>query len=371
MKPEMLSRRDWLKLGAAGVAGVSGATVLDLASRGGAAEALAASGALPREPGTAGATAGPHSGHQEAMGIVGMPGPDGTFDPAAFLTDFDYGEVTTRADGRVVRRWELVALDRDIEIAPGVFFPAWTYNGQVPGPTLRCTEGDLLQVEFVNAGSHPHTIHFHGTHPPEMDGFEPIVEPGQRFTYEFEAKPFGLHLYHCHTMPLKRHIHKGLYGTFIVDPPEGREPAREMVMVMNAFDSNLDGDNEVYAVNTSAFYYHHHPVRVGVGDLCRIYLVNTTEFDLINSFHLHAGMFRVFRTGTRPDQYELTDTIMMCQGERHVLEFRLENPGMHMFHAHQSEFAELGWMGFFEAVERLAADDGVPVRDRGGHGGHV
>jgi FtsP/CotA-like multicopper oxidase with cupredoxin domain len=371
VKPERLSRRDWLKLGAAGVAGVSGATVLDLASRGGAAAALAASGAMPPEPGTDGATPGPHAARQEGMGIVGMPGRDGVFDPAAFLADFDYGEVTTRADGRVVRRWEMVALDRDIEIAPGVFFPAWTYNGQVPGPTLRCTEGDILQVEFVNAGSHPHTIHFHGTHPPEMDGFEPIVEPGQRFTYEFEAKPFGLHLYHCHTMPLKRHIHKGLYGTFIVDPPEGREPAREMVMVMNAFDSNLDGDNEVYAVNTSAFYYRHHPVRVGVGDLCRIYLVNTTEFDLINSFHLHAGMFKVFRTGTRPDQYELTDTIMMCQGERHLLEFRLENPGMHMFHAHQSEFAELGWMGFFEAVERLAADDGVPVRDRGGHGGHV
>ena len=52
---------------------------------------------------------------------------------------------------------------------------------------------------------------------------------------------------------------------------------------------------------------------------------------------------------------------MMCQGERHVLEFRLENPGMHMFHAHQSEFAELGWMGFFEAVERLASGEGVPV----------
>ena len=150
--------------------------------------------------------------------------------------------------------------------------------------------------------------------------------------------------------------------TFIVDPPEGREPAREMVMVMNAFDTNLDGDNEVYAVNTSAFFHHHHPVRVGVGDLCRVYLVNATEFDLINSFHLHAGMFKVFRTGTQLDRYDVTDTIMLCQGERHVLEFRLENPGKHMFHAHQSEFADLGWMGFFEAVEHLAAGEGVPVR---------
>ncbi len=374
MKSIKLNRRDWLKLGTAGVAGLSGAKVLDLVSRGGAAPALAAAGIQPAgtqprahptphaDPGSM-ATSSARQGTQDAMGVVGTPAADENFDPAVFLTDFDYGEVTRHPDGTVERHWQLVAIDRDIEIAPGVTFPAWTYNGQVPGPTLRCTEGDLLTVEFINAGSHPHTIHFHGTHPPEMDGFEPIVDPGERFTYHFEAKPFGLHLYHCHTMPLKRHIHKGLYGTFIVDPPGGRAPAREMVMVMNAFDSNLDGDNEVYAVNTSAFYYHHHPIRLGVGDLCRVYLVNTTEFDLINSFHLHAAMFRVFRTGTRLEGAELADTIMLCQGERHVLEFELENAGLHMFHAHQSEFAELGWMGLFEGVELLAEGDGVPFHD--------
>jgi len=370
--PQRLSRRDWLKLGAVGVAGLSGAKVLDLAARGGAREAMAAAGVLPADRAPAARFPAqervptPHGGSVHAapagQGVVGSVRREGEFDPEAFLTYFDYGEASTSAAGRTVRSWEIIAVDREIEVAPGVWFPAWTYNGQVPGPTLRCTEGDLLRVEFVNAGSHPHTIHFHGTHPPAMDGVSPLVHPGERFTYEFEAKPFGLHLYHCHTLPLKRHIHKGLYGAFIVDPPEGRAPAREMVMVMNGFDTNFDGDNEVYAVNTMAFYHQEIPIRVGVGDTCRVYLVNATEFDPINSFHLHAAMFRVHRTGTRLDGDELTDTIMMCQGERHILEFELENPGMHMFHAHQSEFAELGWMGFFEAVEGLAAGDGVPVR---------
>jgi FtsP/CotA-like multicopper oxidase with cupredoxin domain len=77
--------------------------------------------------------------------------------------------------------------------------------------------------------------------------------------------------------------------------------------------------------------------------------MNITEFDLINSFHLHASMYRVFRTGTRLEFDEYTDNIMMCQGERHILEFTLESPGQFMFHAHQSEFAELGWVGMFEA----------------------
>ena len=61
-----------------------------------------------------------------------------------------------------------------------MFFPAWTYNGTVPGPVLRATEGDMLRVNFVNAGSHPHTIHFHGIHPTNMDGVFEVVPPGRR-----------------------------------------------------------------------------------------------------------------------------------------------------------------------------------------------
>ena len=87
-----------------------------------------------------------------------------------------------------------------------------------------------------------------------------------------------------------------------------------------------------------------------VGELVRIYLVNLTEFDPINSFHLHGMFFDVFRTGTRMETNETTDTVMMCQGERAILETRFRYPGRFMFHAHQSEFAELGWMGFFEAI---------------------
>ena len=77
-----------------------------------------------------------------------------------------------------VREYTLRAVDREIEIAPGVFFPAWTYNGTVPGPVLRATEGDTLRVRFENGGSHPHTIHFHGIHPPNMDGVFEVVPPG-------------------------------------------------------------------------------------------------------------------------------------------------------------------------------------------------
>jgi FtsP/CotA-like multicopper oxidase with cupredoxin domain len=246
-----------------------------------------------------------------------------------------------------VREYELVAVDREVEIAPGVFFNAWTYNGTVPGPVIRATEDDLLRVKFTNGGSHPHTIHFHGIHPANMDGVFEVVAPGDSFTYEFPARPAGMHLYHCHATPLKKHIHKGLYGAFIVDPKEPRPPAQELVMVMNGFDTDGDGENNFYTVNGRSFYYARYPIRVKRAQTVRIYLANLTEFDLINSLHLHGDFFRYQPTGTG-DYWEFTDTVMQTQGQRGVLEIDFANPGEFMFHAHQSEFAELGWMGFFD-----------------------
>lgn len=271
-----------------------------------------------------------------------------SFNPSEFLRHFDYGRTSELPDGRTLREWEIVAVDKEIEVAPGVYFPAWTYNGQVPGPTLRCTEGDRLRIHFKNGGSHPHTIHFHGFHEARMDGVFELIHPGEEYLYEFDASPLGLHVYHCHTVPLKRHIHKGLYGTFIIDPKEPRPEAREMVMVMNGFDTNFDSENEIYAVNTVAFHHQQYPIETKVGELVRIYLVNFLEFDLLNSLHIHGHFFHVYRTGTKLLPDDFTDTVMMCQGERHILELRFRHSGKFMFHAHQSEFAELGWMGFFD-----------------------
>jgi FtsP/CotA-like multicopper oxidase with cupredoxin domain len=159
-----------------------------------------------------------------------------------------------------------------------------------------------------------------------------------------------MQLYHCHATPLKKHIHKGLYGAFIIDPKEPRKPARELVMVMNGYDTDGDGGNNFYTVNGRSFYYAKYPVVVKRSAKVRIYLANLTEFDLINSFHLHGEFFRYQPTGTG-DHWEYTDTVMLCQGQRGVIEIDFHNTGTFMFHAHQSEFTDLGWMGFFQVIE--------------------
>ena len=278
------------------------------------------------------------------------------FDPRMLLRDFDYGHTSIGTDGRMVREWKVIAEDREIEVAPGVRFQAWTFNGRIPGPTLRCTEGDLLRVRFINRSEHPHTMHFHGIHTAEMDGVpmvaRGIISPGEEFTYTFDAEPFGLHLYHCHVGPLAEHIARGMYGTFIVDPKAGRPPADELVLVQHGYNTTFDGQgNQLYAVNGIPFVYMNDPIRVVRGKLVRIYLLNILEYDPINSFHLHGNFFDYYPTGTRLEPTEFTDTVIQGQGQRGICELRFPNRGQFMFHAHKTEFADLGWMGFFDVVE--------------------
>ncbi len=349
---QLLTRRSFLGLSIGGAASVIGASLLGRGAQ--AQDATPEPTAMPGMTHTAEASG--HSTMMSEMLVGAVDHERNGFDPMQMLVDWDYGTINGETeDGRPIREYEITAGDIEIEIAPGIFFPAWAYNGRVPGPSIRCAEGDHLRINFANFGSHPHTMHFHGFHPAEMDGvdgqYRGAIAPGESFTYEFDADPFGCHLYHCHAAPLKRHIHKGMYGAFIVDPPGGRPPAREFMMMMNAFDTNFDAGNEIYAVNTVGHEFMRRPIPIKVGELVRIYLINIIEFDLINSFHLHAHFFDYYDTGTTLEPTLRTvDTIMQAQGQRGILEFRPRYPGRYMFHAHVSEFAELGWMGFFNAV---------------------
>ena len=271
------------------------------------------------------------------------------FDPQKYLRDFDYGKVSKLEDGTTLREFTIIAEDDKImEIAPGIFYNVWTFNGSVPGPTIRATEGDLVRIHFINNGDKEHTIHFHGNHPAEMDGiFEIVGSGGGQFTYEFIAGPVGVHPYHCHVMPVEEHIGHGLYGVFIVDPKEGRQQADEMVMVLNGFDTDFDGENNLYAANTIPFYYQHHPIQINMNELIRVYVVNMVGLDPINNFHLHGTLYKYYPTGTDLVPSYFTDMVTFSQSERGIIEFEYEYTGRYMFHAHLTEFSDKGWTGLF------------------------
>src|SRR5688572_4722891 len=127
-----LSRRSWFR--AAGLASLTGG--------------LAGSVRLAGKQAAPGHAS--HSAHSSrAMGTGGRSSLD-IFNPTTYLRSWNFSEMppdqrakfyreTPRPDGTLLREYEIFAADREIEIAPGLYFPAWTYNGQVPGPTIRAT----------------------------------------------------------------------------------------------------------------------------------------------------------------------------------------------------------------------------------------
>jgi manganese oxidase len=290
---------------------------------------------------------------QKAIQIPPLPTDAPTItglNPLQALREFDYGTLKQEG-GKTIREFQITAGTSTIQLNSAVSFVSWNFNGRVPGPTLRATEGDRIRVVFLNKGGHAHSMHFHGRHPASMDGLRP-VRNGTAAIYEFDAEPFGVHLYHCHVAPVTRHVGKGLYGMFIIDPPEGRPPADEMVMVMGGYDINEDLKNEFYAFNALPDYYMRHPIPIQQDQLIRLYLLNMIELDPVVTFHLHANMFQVYRTGRTLMPSEETDDLTMGTTERHILEFVYREPGMYMFHPHQDYIAERGCMGSFQVLPK-------------------
>jgi FtsP/CotA-like multicopper oxidase with cupredoxin domain len=322
-KPKRWNRRQLLQAGLAGI-GVAGAAIAlnRTFNRGGSGEVK-----VPPMP------------QHASAGTTGI-------NPLTFLREFDYGTVT-QENGRTVREFRVEARTTTMQLNSATSFITWNLNGRIPGPTFRANQGDRIRVIFYNKAGHSHSLHFHGVHRAEMDGVKP-VRNGQVFIYEFDAEPFGVHLYHCHVAPIARHITKGLYGMFIIDPPKPRPPADEMVLIMAGYDVNNDKRNEIYAFNGLPNYYMDHPIPIQQNQLIRLYVLNMIEYDAAATFHLHANMFRVFRTGRSLEPQDETDVVTMGTAERHIFEFSYPYPGKYMFHPHQDVFAEAGCMGLFD-----------------------
>jgi manganese oxidase len=114
-------------------------------------------------------------------------------------------------------------------------------------------------------------------------------------------------------------------------------------------------DNEIYTVNGKAFDYIKNPISMQAGKPYRIYLVNMLEFDLVNSFHMHGAMFNYITAGTDETPDFKTDIVTLSQGDRGIIEVQYDYPGKFMFHAHVTEFTDLGWMGLVDVKPGTAS----------------
>ncbi|MBI2765921.1 MAG: copper oxidase [Chloroflexi bacterium] len=228
---------------------------------------------------------------------------------------------------------------------------AWAYNGTVPGPAIRVTEGDRVRITLKNDLPEATSIHWHGIPVPNaMDGVPPFtqtaVAPGQSFTYEFTASPAGSYMYHSHVETDKQ-IPLGLYAPFVIEPKEAPAAAPAVDKTLMLSEVRIGADGQTYAAmpmaGAEANYFtingksfpDTEKIQVKRGDVVRLRLENVGQ--LTHPMHLHGASFKIVATDGNPvpEAAQLTkDTIAISPGERYDIEFVADNPGTWVLHCH-------------------------------------
>lgn len=249
-----------------------------------------------------------------------------------------------------------------ITIANGVTYDAWTFDGRVPGPVLRVTEGDTVDFTLVNEAPMPHSLDFHAAEIAPSRAYVNLM-PHDSLHYRFVARVPGAFMYHCGTAPVALHIANGMYGAIIVDPRQSRSPAREFVFVQSEFytkaltDSTRTIDWEKllglapdYVVfNGREAEYAHHPIRVRVGERLRLYVVNAGP-NRFSAFHVVGAIFdRVYMDGSLAHPLEGVQTVTVPVGGGAIFEARLVEAGTYPFVSHAFADATKGAVGMFDA----------------------
>ena len=248
-----------------------------------------------------------------------------------------------------VKVFELTAQAVRWNILDDVTVTAWTYNGTVPGPMIRVTEGDRVRIEFTNHLPEPTTIHWHGIEVPNaMDGVPGVTQdpvlPGETFTYEFVAKPAGSFMYHSH-FEGDTQVSIGLYAPFIIDPVQPDNPPDVDMTLMLSEWRVMNGETyaampmmgmepNYFTINGKAFPATE-TINVKVGQRVRLRLMGIGQF--VHPMHLHGMPFKIVATDGHPvpEAAQLTkDTVSVAPGERYDIEFVATEPGQWMFHCH-------------------------------------
>jgi len=132
--------------------------------------------------------------------------------------------------------YDLTIAHQDVNFT-GRAVQAMAINGQLPGPTLRFTEGDRAVIRVHNQMEVETSIHWHGILLPNaMDGVPhltyPPIAPGKTFIYEFDLRQSGTYWYHSHTMLQEQ---RGLFGALVIAPKTADEfdRLRDHVVVLS------------------------------------------------------------------------------------------------------------------------------------------
>lgn len=280
-------------------------------------------------------------------GITSFPAPTAGFggQPLVPIMDGD------------VKIFNLIAQPVEWEYQPGLFAEAYGYNGVLPGPEIRVTEGDKIRVIVTNQLPESTAVHFHGVMVPNaMDGVpfitQPPIKPGNSFIYEFPIREgnAGTHMYHSHHNSTEQ-VGRGLLGPFIIEPkdPSSRPPFDvEYTVVLN------DGPIGGYSLNGKSFPATA-PFTAKLGQRVLFRFMN--EGQMIHPMHLHGMPMEVIAEDgyILPQSYK-RDTIQIEPGARMEAIVEATELGVWAFHCHVLSHAETQ-NGMFGMVTVLIVEE--------------
>ena len=317
------------------------------------------------------------SNNGTSAGATGTGGAVATTTPAASADatiDFNakpgaewkpYDPTLQPAPGGTEHKIEMHAIEKVIEVAPGVTQEMWTFNGIVPGTTLRGKVGDLFTITLINDGKIEHSIDFHASKVAwnvEMRS----IKPGESLVYQFKAKFAGAFMYHCGTAPALHHIGNGMYGAIIIDPPVLAPVDHEYLLVQSELYTGPEGkpadltkmmaqQADAVVFNGYVSQYKFSPIRVEPNERVRVWVVDAGPSEN-SSFHIVGTIFdTVFKEGSytlQPDARQGGSQALDLQpAQGGFVEFTFDAAGLYPIVTHKFANVGKGALGLFQAGE--------------------
>lgn len=249
-----------------------------------------------------------------------------------------------------------------VEIASGVYYQAWTYNGTVPGPIIHVRQGQRVNITLTNHDTMDHSIDFHAAQiAPNMSFVD--IAPGKSIHFSFVADVVGAFVYHCETMPILLHTGNGMYGALIVSPKIPLPPADVSYVLVQSewytrqISGNLMGPDygkmqakrpDEVVFNGAASQYVAHPLPAKAGERVRLYVVDAGPNES-TSFHVIGAIFDKVYIGGNPSQaLDGVSTYLLGPGQGAVFDLVMNAPGKYSFVDHDMANIMIGAHGVID-----------------------
>lgn len=239
------------------------------------------------------------------------------------------------------------------ELADGVKYNFWTFDGSVPGKFIRVRQDDIVEFHLHNNKNSkmPHNIDLHAVTGPGGGAAVSNTSPGRTSVFTFKALNPGLYVYHCATPPVPMHVANGMYGLILVEPHKGLPVVDREYYVMQS-EFYTDGANgkkgmQMFSQDKAVTEIPEYVVfngKVGaltdtgalvanVGDKIRLYVGNGGP-NLVSSFHVIGAVFdRVYtEAGSIPNKN--VQTTLIPAGGAAITDFQVQIPGTYVLVDH-------------------------------------